>query len=686
MTLLKPTLNTSLAILLGLSLAACSSDDDGGGGPGGGGGGDPAGDALNTYIAKDGGDLIRGDKAFATQASFDTGNDEGLAVDYYGNIFQAGPGSVRVFSNAATRDDLDAFDDVSSDRELTGAATNLMAPKGIYIAQQAGLLLVADFGSSDVKVFGTGSTGDAAPLATVVMPAAPWDLFHDAVADRLFVALTNGTIAVIDNFATGGFSSTIDRTITPVDGAAAQISTNLHGIAYDRANDRIVVTDVGDAGVDDDGSIYTIANASTADGNVEPQRIIEGDATQLGNPVDIALDGERLRVAEKANGGGRLLIFNDLFTDSGINVEPDLSVLCAGAEAIAIQPDRPAVDGDASDLDGPNNTISKILVTVNDGGTNDIRRFDAALNETNDTDTTENIESIDIDQTGDAYVSSTNGAGDGQILVINRGATGRDNNNADDDYDIRRDRVISSTVLVDPKGVEVVGDRGLIMVADIGDGAAGGRVVAFGAQAGSIGNVTPLIDIAVGVDPWDLDYDGENDRLYVALTDGTVAVFDDLLDGAMAPTAPDRTFSVDDPGSPGSQYSVNFHGIVYDASTDRIMLSDVNDAAVDSDGRIFVIENASTASGLMTPSVHIEGPATQLGNPVDLAFDGVDLYVAEKANSSGSLLRFDGIATIDTSVSMDVAPDETVDVDSIESVVLVSDTVGLGIGGSIEED
>ncbi|MEZ5448035.1 MAG: hypothetical protein R3E89_03090 [Thiolinea sp.] len=66
---------------------------------------------------------------------------------------------------------------------------------------------------------------------------------------------------------------------------------------------------------------------------------------------------------------------------------------------------------------------------------------------------------------------------------------------------------------------------------------------------------------------------------------------------------------------------------------DRLIVSDVGSAALANDGRIYVIDNASTADGLTALHVELAGAQTALGNPVDLAFDGMHLYVAEKSNN-----------------------------------------------------
>jgi hypothetical protein len=60
-----------------------------------------------------------------------------------------------------------------------------------------------------------------------------------------------------------------------------------------------------------------------------------------------------------------------------------------------------------------------------------------------------------------------------------------------------------------------------------------------------------------------------------------------------------------------------------------------------------------------------------LGNPVDIAFDGANLYVAEK--SQGMVLRFDNILS---SAGGDVSPDASIAQAAPESVVLIADYLG----------
>ena len=64
---------------------------------------------------------------------------------------------------------------------------------------------------------------------------------------------------------------------------------------------------------------------------------------------------------------------------------------------------------------------------------------------------------------------------------------------------------------------------------------------------------------------------------------------------------------------------------------------------------------------------NIAGPASLLGNPVDLMLSNGHVYVAEKSN--GAVLRFDNILNAN---SGDVAPDYSVSFTAPESVSVLS--------------
>lgn len=256
-------------------------------------------------------------------------------------------------------------------------------------------------------------------------------------------------------------------------------------------------------------------------------------------------------------------------------------------------------------------------------------------------------ESVKVDGQGDAFLTR-NGAQSvahysRQGQGLRNGGTGNGN----------FDRLIGGA-LNDPKGLDIVDSRGLIFIADVGDSSVD--------VIGKYGNGTPIHTTTTAAPPWDVDYDPINDRLYVALTNGTVEVYDGYLAGANPSTAtPDRTITVTG--------ATNLHGIVHDAANDVLLLSDVGAVTMgaNTDGSLYVVNNASTATGATAPAITIAGAATLLGNPVDVAYDGTNLYVAEKTQNR--VLRFDNIRA---SAGGDIAPSQQITVENPESVSLIT--------------
>ncbi len=335
------------------------------------------GAVANTfYVSNNGpdnaGEVDAFEGGFAQQSTFLVGNNEGVELDRFGDLYQAGSTdsgpSIRAISQIYTRPNGEY--DPDRDREIIGSATRLVEPKGIEIAEEAGYIFVADNGevinSANLKVFNTLNDGNVAPVATTNLAIKPWDLAYDEAGDRLFVSLTDGTVAVFDRYVQGGFGSDGPNTIlTPVDRFGKKISFNLHGIAYNANLDALVVTDVGIATIPDqedfdtDGAIYVIHDVSDEDGDVIPGRIINGPGTFLGNPVDIILNGTEARVAEAA--GDKLLVFEDVFFAPSGSVAADVAVDESKPASIMVspnefenrpdepeQPDQPGQDQDVA--------------------------------------------------------------------------------------------------------------------------------------------------------------------------------------------------------------------------------------------------------------------------------------------------------------------------------------------------
>lgn len=638
---------------IGLSVVGCGDDD---------GGGNAAPDAA-IVVAANPAESPASLDVYAPDLDtlafqLDSGSNEGIAFDETGTLYQAADSGdftgLRMFVNFASRADGSTYV-TGFDRQINGRGGlgGGFAGKGLVVIDAIGRVIVADNAVASLSLFSTTAGDGAAPLSSIATAAAPWDIAYDETSDRLYAALTDGTVEIFDDFSTD-VTAVADRSIFPVDAEGEQISVNFHGIAL--LGNRIVVTDVGDPALDDDGQIFTLIDNGTVSGGIAASTRIVGARSRLGNPVDVTLVGDTAIVAEKANGA--VLSFSNILSASG-NVEPDHARQATAPESVARLRSSDNLPVDASDLTTAD-SVSALAVSTNPtppgglfGGPGDTGRIlllqtdlsseigmlDASAGGTLGA-AVRQLESIQIDTRGHAYVSYDNGSTGATrtgLLVINRLA-----DRAGTSFDAPdTDRLIGgfSSTLTSPKGIEIVQAQGLLLVADSGTPAIKG----YSLEAD--GNTAPVIDTTdVGTASiWDLDYDLAADRLYVAATDGSVLVYDDF--GARAATEAGATVSRSIiPAINGAQVSVNLHGIVHVAASNRLILSDVGDANNATDGQLFVIDNASRAEGLVNVRAQVGGDETALGNPVDIAFDGSTVYVAEKANDR--VLRYNDILSL----------------------------------------
>ena len=671
-----------IALSLTLALGGCVDDGDTGpagmdgiNGADGSDGNDGApGLSEGVFLIANNGDANRGtvsrvDQNAAMLSRFTSGNNEGIVLDDAGNLIQAGDsstGSLRTLCRMTSRSE--GMYMPGYDKDITGTNTGLINPKGIHLASESGMVFVADFNGMRISVFGSQAAGDVMPVAEIALPAKPWDVTVDEVNDRMYVALTDGTVAVYDNVMTSGYAPTVMRTIVPADADGNQLSVNLHGIVYDASGDRLIVSDVGDAAVADDGQLFVLNNAAMADGNTVPARQVGGPMSMLGNPVDIILTGTTLRVAEKSNDA--ILVFTNIFDGPDGDMAPTLATPTSKPESLVqVMPEMTSLD--ASDNALATTTINGIVVSSNPSAagatTGQISRYSSVLSSTlGNFDAGMSIESVTIDTMGDGAITFDNpDSSMGGVLVVNRLASMRD----DDSYSMSQDHMImgASTGLVTPKGVDVSSAHGLVFVAEFNPDTPAVQIFSSCAS----GDVAPLLSLVAsnGARPWDVDYDAATDRAFVALTNGTVAVFDEvtrkLMSGMTTISGEDRLIT---PAMGGVAVSAptNIHGIDYDPQSDSLVISDVGSAASATDGKLYVIPAAGMASGLSDMSVMIAGPNSMLGNPVDLMLSNGHLYVAEKSNNV--IMRFDNILN---SASGDIAADYSISYTAPESVVVV---------------
>lgn len=152
---------------------------------------------------------------------------------------------------------------------------------------------------------------------------------------------------------------------------------------------------------------------------------------------------------------------------------------------------------------------------------------------------------------------------------------------------------------------------------------------------------TLLNSYTTGFKLWGIHMEGNDLYAVVDLTSDLV-VFKDFLKNTSGNITATKRVSI--------QGLVRTHGITYSAKDDLMVLTDVGDAVSGTDGGLVFIKNfnsvfASTANaGTISTDkqIRIYGPNSQLGNPVDVAYDHVTntTYVAERLNGGGRVLTF----------------------------------------------
>lgn len=286
------------------------------------------------------------------------------------------------------------------------------------------------------------------------------------------------------------------------------------------------------------------------------------------------------------------------------------------------------------------------------------------------------LEYLRFTDSGTAFLSFDVGATEdapGGILVMPRFA---ERATGEMIFDPERDSRISGaqTGLDEPKGLAVDSALGVAIVADF----ATSTVKGFNTQTS--GDVAPLFDITnLGQtetgeprQPWGVEVDAAQQRLFVATTDGVVLVFDDyLLERGQG--GADRVIV---PTLGGQQASANLHGILYLPEEDVLVVADFGPAkdsdepGFNTDGKLLLLENASRADGETEVRAQLAGPNSALGNPSDLAFDGSDIYVGDKALDA--VLRFENVLTL--SGAVDPAPVGAVTLVKPESLIILSES------------
>jgi DNA-binding beta-propeller fold protein YncE len=171
-------------------------------------------------------------------------------------------------------------------RVISGRSTGLIRPTGIAVDDVNEEIYVANDLGGTVTVYEIWAAGDVSPKRTIrsASIARPVGIAVDLAHDEIVVANYGSgreSIAIFERLSEG--DSLPKRTIE-----GSNTALNLpQGVAVDPIHDEIVVANSAFFWPDR-GSILTFPR--TADGDVAPIRTLAGSATQLCNPIGVALD------------------------------------------------------------------------------------------------------------------------------------------------------------------------------------------------------------------------------------------------------------------------------------------------------------------------------------------------------------------------------------------------------------
>ncbi|MEN8719300.1 MAG: hypothetical protein ABF296_03420 [Oceanococcaceae bacterium] len=695
---------------------------------------------------------------------------------------------------------IDTADDADRDRRYTLAREGAVESySGVAVDHARGYVIVADTfsggGTQDARgihVYGSAVGGAVGLVADIPLGALPRDLFYvadegrgDGRDDTLFVTLDSGRIAVFENFidevelarAQADDDATAVGQQIEIDGLirvgepgdpSVEIGTSLRGIAYHRESDRLIVSDVGDllaaapASGGNDGAIFILSDVTAAsvtgfDRTIAADAVVRGQdgANPLGDPVDLALHGRDLVVADAAN--NRVYVYADIFRGFDETRRPapaDTPLQVAGAGSLVVQPldteylqnilvprdQRTGISPGVDDLRPPlqhvndvrgglDQAVETVLVLrqTDSGGApvGELLRVDAGLVALPSGGAPrlqfaladdEQVRGLGLAINGDVFATGVvpfepailpplipGEEGLSTTRVLNSVAKNRLAMPAISPSALR-DRSIALNGAENVRASLVIDEFGLLIAADGGGltedvpGLSIHTVCGNGDRLGArIKTVRTVGNEDINLVPTDLDYDGVRGDLYISFVPeeggvgsfGIIRNFDRYLESLIAdPSSPVPLGTllvvqpqVDDGTGVPAPAASGYDAIEYIPQLDRVLLAAAGDPSDNTDGSLLIIGRAGTpASQILVDTIlvtkRIMGPDTRLGNPRDLAWDGLNLFVAEQGN--GELLRFDNLAALvdAAQVGANRLPDARLTLPGIRAIVPVPAYVG----------
>lgn len=223
------------------------------------------------------------------------------------------------------------------------SASDLDSPRDIAV--NGNMVVVADNADADgdpltddgrLFIY-TKNNGSLTLRNTVSTDFAVWGI--EFVGNDLYAVVDKtNQLAVFANFTA---SNTTNSTVSATKTIAIEGIVRTHGLAYDGGT--MILTDVGDAASDTDGAFHIIADfdskfSATQDGDMMAiagnQVRVAGAATMMGNPVAAEYDADAniVYIAEAANGGGRVMSYNN--ADVGGDLSPSTNKSVAKASSL----------------------------------------------------------------------------------------------------------------------------------------------------------------------------------------------------------------------------------------------------------------------------------------------------------------------------------------------------------------
>ncbi|WP_108245039.1 autotransporter outer membrane beta-barrel domain-containing protein [Muricauda brasiliensis] len=641
---MKHTLTTSIfkmgLLSMFMVMVSCSEDDNSMMPDDMGGNDDDdemvEGRRAELYVTNnDNGDITKFDITNDTQLTIGTSSTaaEGIYYDASEDLVIQASRSSNWLESFDVTDLLDV--DLSLDISFNGDA-DLESPR--ELAVYGDYYVVADNGSN--KFFVYQKTGTMFSLQTTVdVPFPVWGITFKG-GDLYAVVDISSDLAVYYNF----LDKAMDGTMYPDKRVTIEGIVRTHGLTYSGSDDVMVMTDIGDAAnTDDDGGFHIINDFSLkfdalSDGDVlttDNQIRVAGSSTLMGNPIDVAYDSETDIVYVSDIGTSKVLGFSSI--GSGGNIAPTFNVDLTAASSIYFSSDE--TDGDMGDSSEMGMTQLYTTSTAN----GNVVVYDV-VNGTSKTIITGSATSEGI------YYSGLNDyliqASRSNLALEYYGGFGFNSDGVTLDIDFS-----SSADLMSPREIAVYGNK--VVVSD-------NMNHTFYVYSHNGSSFTLMNTFDIGFDVWGITFMGD-DLLAIVDNSSDLAIFADFFantEDAMLSASKRVTI----------EGIVRTHGITYSVSDDVLVMTDIGDAAnTTDDGGIHTMANFSglisnTENGgtiALSSQKRIAGSYTELGNPIDVAYDAKTktVYISEIGN--GKVLGFENSLESEGNVypswSMDLA-------------------------------